>query len=67
MYTNAKVFFNTNDVCQMLGINRHTLAAAVKRGTVPQPIQLSRRTFRWKTADLDNWAKGASPAGNKAN
>lgn len=57
MLTDTRVFFNTKDMCRLLGVTRHTLAAAVKKGAVPKPIKLSKRTFRWKASDVEDWAK----------
>ena len=48
-------FIKTEEVCYLVGLGRHTIAAMVKRGEFPKSAKIGKRTNGWRYSDVLNW------------
>jgi prophage regulatory protein len=58
-------------VCELIGLRRSALYAAISRGEFPKPIKVGRRASAWRRSDIEAWlesraAKRAKPEGEGA-
>lgn len=44
-----------SDVETTVGLRKSKLYSLLKEGQFPQPIQLSKRSVRWRSSDIQNW------------
>lgn len=49
----------------IVGIRRSAIYDAIRRGTFPQPIQISARAVGWRTSDIDRYLAERPLAGRK--
>jgi prophage regulatory protein len=43
------------EVCDLIGLRRSAVYAAIARGEFPKPIKIGKRASAWKHADIEAW------------
>jgi len=43
------------DVCTLVSLSRSTIYGLVKAGKFPAPLQVSRRSVRWRRIEVERW------------
>ena len=44
-------------VCELVGVGRSFIYAAISRGEFPKPVKLGKRASAWKRSDIESWLK----------
>lgn len=63
--TNEKQLLNKTEVARMLSISPNTLDACIKRQSVPEPIMLGERTYRWNRVVIERFIETGVVDGNQ--
>ena len=53
--TDARKLLRLHDVCEIVGLSRSSIYAAMGSGTFPRAVQIGERAVRWKASDIENW------------
>jgi len=43
------------EVCELIGLRRSAIYAAIARGEFPAPVRISKRASAWRHTDLEAW------------
>lgn len=46
------------EVCRRVGVSKSQIYRMVKDSGFPAPVQISRRTNAWVSADVEHWLQG---------
>jgi excisionase family DNA binding protein len=51
----AALLLSVKDVAKLLGVSVRTVWRMRKRGQLPDPMQLSEQTLRWRREEIEQW------------
>lgn len=44
-----------NEVCQLIGVSRHTIWRHRRDGDFPKPIRIGRQCLGWRAGQIEAW------------
>ena len=53
----SRKLIRLREVCNIVGLSRSTIYAAMSVGKFPRAIHVGVRSVRWKASDIENWLK----------
>lgn len=53
-------YLNRAQLASYLGVSRSTISNLIRTGSLPKPLQIGKRTLRWKRLDIDEYLKKSS-------
>jgi len=54
------------EVCELIGLRRSAIYAAIARGEFPEPIKIGKRASAWRRADIEAWLQARAAMRAKA-
>ena len=52
-------------VCELVGVGRSFIYAAISRGEFPKPVKIGRRASAWRRADIEAWLNARALRGEQ--